>query len=261
MQIWQAIVLGTVQGLTEFLPVSSSGHLVLLQQMMNVDFGGMDLLFDILLHIGTLIAVFFVFRRQIADLVLHPKPKLFYLLAASVPAGLVGVLLGDAIERIFYGGAYLSLGFALSALLLSLCERRGKRRAGGAFTWKHALSMGAAQAVAVLPGVSRSGSTIAVGLLAGGNREEVADFSFLMSIPVILGSALFQMISVARQGITGLGGQLPALLLGMLFAAVFGFLAIKWLLRAVKKGSYMPFVVYLLLLAVVCLALSSAKIL
>lgn len=261
MQIWQAIVLGTVQGLTEFLPVSSSGHLVLLQRLMEIDFGGTELLFDVLLHLGTLFAVVIVYFKKVLRMISHPKPFLFYLIAASIPAALVGFLLGDAIERYFYGGRFLSLGFALSALLLSLAQMRTER-AGicKKFTLRHALCMGVGQAIAVLPGVSRSGTTLSAGVLFGGKREEVADFSFLMSIPVIFGSALFECVSLFSEGKVSSFDPVPVFA-GMACAFLFGLLAIKFFLKLVKKGNLKPFIFYLLLLSAFCLTLSTAQVL
>lgn len=261
MQIWQAIVLGTVQGLTEFLPVSSSGHLVLLQEVMNVDLGGNMLFFDIMLHLGTLIAVFFVFWRDILGLFRKPFKTLLYLIVATIPAGLVGLFLNDYIENTFYGGAYLAIGFALTALILLLCEYVAKRRKKAArpLGWRTAVPMGLMQAVAVIPGISRSGSTIAAGVFAGGKTEDIAKFSFLMSIPVILGSVLVSMIDVVkeRDTLTALGGTgVVSVLVGMLFAAIAGLFAIKVMLKIIGKANYKWFSLYLVLLSLTCFALN-----
>ena len=261
MQIWQAIVLGAVQGLTEFLPVSSSGHLVFLQQIMGVDFGGNQLFFDIMLHFGTLIAVFFVFWRDILELFKKPFKTLLYLIVATVPAGLVGLFLNDYIETRFYGGAYLSIVFALTALILLLCEFVAKRRKNPArpLGWRTTVPMGLMQAVAVIPGISRSGSTIAAGVFAGGKTEEIAKFSFLMSIPVILGSVVVSLKDVIteREALASLGGTgVACILLGMLFAAVSGLFAIKVMLKVIGKANYKWFSLYLVLLSLTCFALN-----
>ena len=119
MTVFQALILGLLQGLTEFLPVSSSGHLVLAQRLMNVNIGGADMLFDLTLHLGTLFAVCVAFRKQIAALFKRPFKTLLYLIVATIPAALAGLLLGDLVDEVFFGGAYLALGFALSAALLA----------------------------------------------------------------------------------------------------------------------------------------------
>lgn len=265
MQIWQAIVLGTAQGLTEFLPVSSSGHLVLLQEIMGIDFGGNALFFDVMLHFGTLIAVFFAFREQIFSLFRKPFKKLFLLCAASVPAGIVGLFFGDAIGEIFFGGAYLALGFAFTALLLLISEAiaKGRRSEGRPLGVKTGVCMGLMQAVAVIPGISRSGSTVAAGVCAGAKTEEVASFSFLMSIPVILGSAavsakdLFFGAETAALG----AADILCVSVGMAFAALSGFFAIRLMLKVISKGNYKWFAAYLLLLSVACVFLGAYGIL
>lgn len=261
MQIWQAIVLGTAQGLTEFLPVSSSGHLVLLQEIMDTDFGGNALFFDVMLHLGTLIAVFFVFWKEIVGLLRKPFRRLLLLLLATLPAAAAGLLLGEQIERAFFGGKYLAFGFAFTAALLLVGEgaaRRAKRRPFGAGT---AACMGLMQAVAVIPGISRSGSTVAAGVCSGAEREEVASFSFLMSIPVILGSALIGAKDLAVGGTALAAGDMLCMLVGMACAALSGFAAIRVMLRAIGKGNFKWFSLYLALLSVACVFLSSYGIL
>lgn len=257
MQIWQAIILGTVQGLTEFLPVSSSGHLVLLQELMHADFGGNELFFDIMLHFGTLIAVFAVFRKDILALFRKPFRMLFMLAAATVPAGLAGLFLSGWIEEHFYGGAFLSVCFAVTAVLLLACEIASKRRKNPrvALGWKSAVSMGMMQAVAVLPGISRSGSTIAAGVLTGAKTEEVAKFSFLMSIPVILGSVAVSLKDVVQNAsaVSALGADgVIAVIVGVVCAAVSGLFAIRVMLNVIGKANYKWFSLYLIFLSLTC---------
>ena len=201
--IWQSIVLGTVQGLTEFLPVSSSGHLALLHRILGTDFGGNSLFFDIMLHVGTLVAVIAVLWRDILDLFKKPFKTLLILIVATIPAGVVGLLFNGWIEDVTngqYGVILLTCCFAFTAVLLLVTEHVAKKRQQAQpFGWKHGISMGLMQAVALFPGISRSGSTICAGVLSGAERKSVAHFSFLMSIPVILGSALVS--SIGRYGV------------------------------------------------------------
>lgn len=269
MEIWQAIVLGLVQGLTEFLPVSSSGHLTFVQSVMGLDLGGMDLLFDIILHVGTLVAVCVVFWRDIIDLFKKPFKTLLYLIVATIPAGVVGLLLMDWSEEVIGGSKYigilLAVFFTLTAILLLITEIYTKRRAKEKelpLCWRTTVSMGLAQAVAALfPGLSRSGTTICAGVLAGGRSEDLSKFSFLMSIPVILGSFAVSLLKGAIDGelatsFSALGPNAGwCVALGFIVAAISGLFAIKVMLGAIRKANYKWFSLYLILLAIVCIVL------
>lgn len=260
--IWQSIILGTVQGLTEFLPVSSSGHLSFLHKVIGADFGGNELFVDVMLHMGTLIAVVVVMRKQILALFKKPFKTLIMLVVATVPAALVGYLCNDAIDAVFNGEGgmlYLGLCFAVTAVMLMVCEIISKRRKMlYPFGWRSAVPMGLMQAIALFPGISRSGSTITAGVLSGGKREDVANFSFLLSIPVILGGALLSGIDVVRDAdaVAAVGASgFVGLAFGVVCAAVSGFFAIKFMLRIIAKANYKWFSLYLALLCVVCLTL------
>ena len=269
MEIWQAIVLGLVQGLTEFLPVSSSGHLTLVQNLMGLDLGGMDLLFDIILHVGTLVAVCAVFWRDIIDLFKKPFKTLLYLIVATIPAGIVGVLLMDWSDEVINGSQYigilLAVFFTLTAILLLVTEIYAKRRNKEKelpLCWRTTISMGCAQAVAALfPGLSRSGTTICAGVLAGGRSDELSKFSFLMSIPVILGSFAVSLLKGAMDGeltssFTAMGPNAGwCIAIGFIVAAVSGLFAIKVMLGAIRKANYKWFSLYLVLLAIACIVL------
>ena len=263
--IWQSIVLGTVQGLTEFLPVSSSGHLALLHRILGTDFGGNSLFFDIMLHVGTLVAVIAVLWRDILDLFKKPFKTLLILIVATIPAGVVGLLFNGWIEDVTngqYGVILLTCCFAFTAVLLLVTEHVAKKRQQAQpFGWKHGISMGLMQAVALFPGISRSGSTICAGVLTGAERKSVAHFSFLMSIPVILGSALVSSIDIFKEPetVTAIGASgFVGIAVGVVFAAVSGFFAIKFMLRIIEKANYKWFSLYLALLAVTCISLYAA---
>ena len=256
MEIWKAAVLGIVQGLTEFLPVSSSGHLILFERMLNADTGGADMFLGVMLHAGTLIAVLAVYLPMLWELLKSDRRKFGFLLLATLPAALVGVLLGDLVDFLFFGGEWLWLFFALTAVLLFVCERKARRpRVLRPLNAGRALFVGGAQALAVIPGLSRSGTTLAAGMLAGLSREEAADFSFLMSIPVIAGAIFVELIKAMRGGGYAAGVSWQCLAVGGACAAVFGFLSIKGMLRAVKGGRLTGFAVYLAVLAALLLAL------
>ncbi len=267
--IWKSFVLGTVQGLTEFLPVSSSGHLVFLQKVLRYDLAGGSMTFiNVMLHFGTLLAVVIVFRRDILALFRRPLKPLLMLVVATIPAGLVGIFLEDKIDAVFAGEmglSYLALCFGATAVLLLVCELvANRRRKQYPLGWRSAVPMGLVQAIAVLPGISRSGSTIAAGTIAGGKTEEVMKFSFLMSIPIILGSVLVgvkqavfdEPDTFARMGAAGVLG----IAVGVVCAAVSGFFAIKVMLKVVGKANYKWFAVYLLLLSLTSFWLNAAGI-
>lgn len=269
MQWWQAIVLGLTQGLTEFLPVSSSGHLTFLQRVLGINVGGAALFFNIILHLGTLVAVCIIFWKDIIALFKKPFKTLLFLVVASIPAAVAGLLLDDVIEEHLMGGAYvgvvLAVFFTFTAAVLFATEIFAKRRKKVLpLCWRTTVPMGLAQAVAILPGVSRSGSTIAAGTFAGGTAEDVSKFSFLMSIPVILGSFLIELI----KGLIGDGEESFSysfsvagsqfgwcIAIGFIISAIAGLFAIKVMLEAIKKANYKWFSLYLVLLAIVCIIL------
>ena len=244
MNMFLAMLLGLVQGLCEFLPVSSSGHLVLLRQIFGMDEPG--LLLDTLLHVGTLVAIFVVFWKDILQMLKKPFSKPVYLLAvATVPAA---VLFGDFFETAFTG-KYLGVGFLLTSAVLFVSGRRqGHRQELG---YADAVTMGVFQAFAILPGLSRSGSTISGGLFRGVDREQAAKFSFLMSIPAILGSVVLQVKDLASGE-----AALPfwPVLVGTVAAALSSLFAIKFMLYLIKKANLAAFAVYTLVLGVlVCI--------
>lgn len=242
MSIWQALILGIVQGLAEFLPVSSSGHLVLLQTVFGIDEPG--LLLDTLLHLGTLVAVVVVFWKDIWAMIKKPFSKPVYLLViATIPAVVATLLLGDFFE-VAFAGKFLGIGFLLtSAVLFVSGKMQGRNRE---LSYKEAGVMGVFQAFAILPGLSRSGSTISGGLFLGVNRDEAARFSFLMSIPAILGSLVLQGIDIVQ----GNAVSLPfwPVLVGTVAAALSSLLAIKLMLAIIKKANLKGFAVYTLIL-------------
>lgn len=254
MQIWQAIVLGAVQGFAEFLPVSSSGHLLLLQRLLGISEGG--LFFDVMLHIGTLIPVFIVFFNDILGLFKKPFDKMLWLIIATIPAGITGVLLGDYIDSAFYAGTLLSaillsITFLLTAGELFITETVQKRNKNALpLNIKSASIMGLAQGVAIVPGLSRSGTVISAGGLTGLNRNDNASFAFLMSIPVILGAALISGYKAVKDGIVI---ELLPLIFGVVTAAITGYIAIKVMLKVIKKANYKWFSLYLIIMAIISL--------
>lgn len=247
----QAIILGIIQGLTEFLPVSSSGHLVLFSQLFNVQ--GSSLVFEVMVHVGTLLAVLVVFRADVWSLVvaffkLLRKPRdakrlvnedpgvrlLMAIVLGTIPAVVVGLLLKEQIEQLFRSSLLVGFMLIVTGTILYVTERYKVTVKGLAkMSIKDAVIIGCGQAVAIIPGISRSGTTIAVGLFRGLDRESAARFSFLLAIPTILG-ALVLSLEELFLGTTVI--NLGVLAAGFVAAAVTGYLAIHLLLDAVKKG-------------------------
>jgi undecaprenyl-diphosphatase len=249
--LFNAIVLGILQGVTEFLPVSSSGHLVLAQSLLP-GFDAPAASFDVLLHGGTLLAVVAYFYRDLIEIgsrLRHPgegglrMPLL--LVVGTIPAGLVGVLFQGAIEPLFSSPRAASIGLLVTAGLLvaAVISGKGDRRMEGLLLWQ-ALLVGCFQALAILPGISRSGATIAIALLLGYSGTESARFSFLLSLPAVAGAMVLQ---AGDLFVTNAWGVYVA---GALAAAASGWLSIAVLMRILHRGRLLPFALY-------CLALGS----
>ncbi len=263
MSPWQALLLGVLQGATEFLPVSSSGHLVIVPTLLGWPDPGLFL--DTVLHLGTLVAIVVYFWRDLAQLaaaawrslrarsLAEPEARVAWGVAVgTLPAAVIGFLLEDTFERLF-GMPQAAAGFLLgTAALLLISEVLARReRALDSLSWRDALLIGLAQTFAIAPGLSRSGSTIAAGLLLGYRREDATRFSFLLAVPIILGGGLYQLLKIAH---TGFGStQVPAILIGFVAAAVTGYLAISGLLALVRRRSLWPFAVYCALLGTLVL--------
>ncbi|MDR1319585.1 MAG: undecaprenyl-diphosphate phosphatase [Treponema sp.] len=259
MNILTAVFLGVVQGLTEFLPVSSSGHLVLFQRIFGI--AEPALFFDTLLHIGTLAAVFTVLRRDILAILKRPiQPLTAYLLLATLPTVIVALVFKDAIERAFASGSFLGFAFLITAALLTVSEllsRHGAaiaEAAGKRINWVDALIVGLLQGLAIIPGVSRSGATLSGALSRRLDRDFAARFSFLLSIPAILGALVLQLKDIAGGAAPEAGGiGAGALAAGTASAAVVGFFAVRLMLKIVREKSLLGFAAYTAVLGVLTL--------
>lgn len=253
--MFESILLGILQGLTEFLPVSSSGHLVLAQELL-AGFEAPPAAFDILLHGGTLAAVLIYFRDDLVQIIRDMfgsgeggwhLPVL--LIIGSIPAGIVGVFLSDMIKPLFAAPRVASFGLILTSGILAAAWRlRGKgHRSLAGLTVLSVLLIGLAQALAIVPGISRSGSTIAMGMFIGLSGREAARFSFLLSIPAIAGALILESGVVAETG-------LPlSFLAGALAAALVGWASIAFLMKLLDRENLLPFAVYCLALGVLSL--------
>ena len=259
MDIISAMIVGLVQGLTEFLPVSSSAHLIFIQHLLGLSDASVG--FDVLLHVGTLVAVFVYFFKDIVLMIYafflslgdlfkgrflegikeEPYKKLAWLvIIATIPVGVVGLLFNDAVTAMFTGITIPAFFLLITGVLLYVSQRMNN---GGIdqsnIGLKEAIIMGCGQAIAIMPGLSRSGTTIAAGLFSDLDKEFAARFSFLLSIPAILGAALVQI-----KDIGAVDANIGAYIAGFIVAAISGYFAIKFLLKLIQEKSLDVFAYY-----------------
>jgi len=245
LSYFEAIVLGLVQGLTEFLPISSSGHLVIFQRL----FGLRDVIsFDVAVHFATLVAVCAVFWKDIIEMLKRPFSKLpLLIVVGTIPTALIGFLFKDFFEMIFDSAVTLGFEFLITGLVLLYAESvRTKNKGLKEMSYGDATVVGVAQGLAILPAVSRSGLTLAGSLARGLNREFALKFSFLMSIPAILGATVLDVYDTVKAG--SLNVAVGPLIVGMLVAAVSGYLTVKFMLKIFSKTSLKVFSYYVFVL-------------
>ncbi len=264
MTIIEAVILGLIQGITEFLPVSSSGHLVIAQQLMGLSKGALT--FDVVIHLGSLAAIMWLFRSELALIIKGitgakteegrtGRRLLLLLIVATLPLVLVGLVARDLIDRAFSTIWVTPIMLYATGALLLIAERFPARLSTNHekdISWQRALYIGALQVLAVLPGMSRSGITIVAGMTAGLNRELASRFSFLMAIPAIAGASVLELRSLMRAEDPGIAGP-AALIIGTLVAAVSTYYAVVLFLRFVKNRRLTPFAYYTWILATIVL--------
>lgn len=272
MNFAEAIILGIIQGLTEFLPVSSSGHLVLLQQLLGLKEA--EIFFDVCVHLGTLVAVIIVFRQEIKNIITallrllslagqkdrmlstvesDPEVKMALLIViGSIPTALLGLAFSGIADRLFASVFIVGLMLIVTGALLWLTRWTTKQvqpHEVDRLTPKNAFIIGIVQGLAVIPGISRSGSTISIGLLLGIKREIAARYSFLLSIPAIVGAGLLSL----KEGLSGTDVIIQIPLVGAAAAAIVGYAALKALLHVVKKGGLYVFAPYCWLVGILAI--------
>jgi undecaprenyl-diphosphatase len=273
MSLLQSIILGIIQGLTEFLPISSSAHLVIVPFLLGWAIPeDQNFAFDVLVQMGTLVAVILYFRKDLLEIIAavlraiakrrpfgDPKANLgWYIILATFPAGIFGLLLKSKVEAAFNSPVITALFLFVTAFLLFISEWIGKHsRSLAQMNWKDALWIGCAQAISIFPGVSRSGSTIAGGLSRNYERPAAARFSFLMSIPIMLAAGLLAAFDLAD--IPNLSAFLPILAAGFLAAAVIGYLSIRWLLSYLIHHSLRSFAFYCIGIAALTLIVAYVR--
>jgi len=242
MDYQQALILAIVQGMTEWLPISSSGHLAIIQQLFNLQ---TPVSFDVILHFGTFLAVSLFMRKEllaISKAILKQDFKskeaklAFYLLIATIPVGVVGVLLKKPVEALFNNMPAVTAGLAFTGVLLFASERQEKP---GKLDTKKSLAVGIMQAVSIIPGISRSGTTISTGLISGVNKEDAARFSFLLSIPAVLGA-----VAVDAKDLMNSDISLSITVLATAVSAVVGYLSLKLLWKTILERRFHLFAYY-----------------
>lgn len=271
MSYFEAVILGLIQGLAEFLPISSSGHLALMQQWFGIEEDKV-LLFAVLLHVGTLVSVFIVYWKDVWELIKElgltirdiftgrglriqerPTRKLgVMIIVATIPTGIIGILFNDFFNSLYNSVIPIGIGLIITGFLLILAERMGSAsRSIQQMNYRNALFIGTVQGIAICPGISRSGSTLFGSLMCNLDRKFAVKFVFLISIPSILGSAVMEAPAAIQSGLEP--GQLGPILVGMAVAAISGLIAIKTMIKIVsdKKLSYFSYYVWILGLIVV----------
>lgn len=250
----KAIILGFVQGFTEFLPVSSSGHLLIFRKLFGLAEAGLFL--DTMLHFGTLVAVLAVFWQDVLEMIRRPTSRLTLLvIAATIPTALIGVLFKDLFEELAVSGVTAGWEFIATGVILWIADNLKERgyKDMEKISFKDALVVGTLQGVAILPAISRSGLTIAGAFFQGIDRNTAARFSFLVSIPAIAGAVVLQSKDLLEGAHGGIGlGPLAA---GTLMAAVTGYIAVKWMLNIIRRGSLKIFAVYVWILGALIVVL------
>jgi undecaprenyl-diphosphatase len=270
MTIIQAFILGIVQGLTEFLPISSSAHLVIVPALFRWEIPEQQaFIFDVLVQLGTLLAVIVYFWRDLLSILkavfqglkekkplASPQSRLgWYIVLATIPAGILGLLIKDMVEQAFSSTLMVGIFLLVTAGLLTVGEYFGKRtRSLEQITWLNALVIGLFQAISIFPGISRSGSTISGGMLKSFDRPSAARFSFLMSIPILLAAGVLALKDLTQ--VSSFASQIPTLLIGFITAAVVGYLAIRWLLGYLSHRSLYVFAIYCLIVGSLTILLS-----
>jgi undecaprenyl-diphosphatase len=247
----EALILGMIQGLTEFLPISSTGHLYLGRNLFGLQEAG--LMLDTMLHLGTLLAVFVFYKEELLNIIKNPFSKLTYLLiVGTIPAVVIGLLFKDFFDEISKTGVTIGWEFLITGLFLWFADsiKNGYKKMDQ-ISYKDAFIIGTFQAAAIFPAVSRSGLTIVAALWRKLDRETAAYFSFLLSTPAIAGAVVLQSVDL----FSGQGEEitLSALLVGVVSSAIFGYVAVRWMVNYLKKHSLKPFAVYVWLLGFIVL--------
>ena len=263
MSFIEVLILGFIQGIAEFLPISSSAHLIIFRDIFGIGAGissNMELTFDVALHFGTLLAIGVFFFWDFIKMIQKGFTKgvkdedgkiLWYLIAATIPAAIVGVLFEDAIENVIRSNyIVIALALAIMGIIIYLADKYSKQnKTIKKMTLKDAIIIGCSQVFALIPGFSRSGTTIATGRVLGLDRESAAKFSFFLSAPVVLGAVVLQLIKGSTWSV--IVANMSTFLLGIFVSFVTGLLCIKYLLKYLQKHNFKIFMIYRVVLAII----------
>ena len=257
MDFFEAIILGIIQGLTEFLPISSSGHLEITNKLLNNKIGSENLLLIIVLHFGTAVSTLIVFKQDIIKIihefvtVKNPRSSslIFKIIYSMIPVVVIGLIFEEQIENLFKGNLIL-VGFMLiiTGFLLFLTDR--KKAINKTVSTKNAIIIGVSQAIAILPGISRSGATISIAVLLGINKSQAAKFSFLMVIPIIIGKIIKDLVT---GDISYKEEMFFILVIGFLSSLITGIIACKLMIKIVENSKLKYFSIYCLLIGIICI--------
>lgn len=265
MSFIEVLILGFIQGIAEFLPISSSAHLIIFRDIFGIGAGmsaNMELTFDIALHFGTLLAIGVFFFWDFIKMIQKGFTKgvkdddgkiLWYLVAATIPAAIVGVLFEEPIEKIIRSNyVVIALALAIMGIVIYIADKYSKEtKTIKKMTLKDAIIIGCSQVFALIPGFSRSGTTIAAGRILGLERESAAKFSFFLSAPVVLGAVTLQLIKDSAWSV--IAANLSTFILGILVSFIIGILCIKYLLKYLQKHNFKIFMIYRVILAIIVL--------
>lgn len=266
-ELFKAIILGVVQGITEFLPISSTGHLILFEHLLGISQEDYGLTFDAALHLGTLFAVIWFFRKDIGNIAgsvfviiqkrrIHTSEEKLVLLLGigTVPAMIIGLLLEDFIDSLFRSPFLVGTTLIFFSFVLWYVEKKSKlSKSENELSKVDALIIGFAQSVALIPGVSRSGITMAAGMWRHLTREQAARFAFLLSVPIVAGAGGKKMLDVIEDGSLN-SAHMTFFAFGIISSMIVGYLTIKYFLRFISKNSLMPFIVYRIILGTLLIA-------
>ena len=270
MELLKAVLFGIVEGVTEWLPISSTGHLILLNEFITLNVSDeFRSMFDVVIQLGAILAVIVLFFHKLNPF--SPRKTegekkqtwqlWFKVIAAIIPSGIVGVLFDDWMEAHFHNATVVSIALIVYGVAFILVERRNARRVGGktvedvyAIDYKTALLIGCFQCLSLIPGTSRSGSTILGAILIGVGRSAGAEFSFFMAIPTMLGASAIKGLKFLLSGVTATGTEIGVLIVGCVVSFVVSLLVIRGLMEYVRKHSFSAFGVYRIILGVVVLA-------
>ena len=252
LYVW-AIVLGAVQGLTEFLPISSTGHLIIVEKIFGLSHENFGLAFDASVHLGTLFAIIVFFYKDYISLLNFKNPLLFKLIIGTLPAIIFGLIFENVIEGAIRQLWIVAVALLLFSIVMIFAEKHAKQnRKKESIKFLDALIIGIFQALALIPGISRSASTISAGLLLNLTKEESARFAFILSGPIVAGAGIKKFLEVASQAPLGVY-DLKFFLVGIITSSVFGYLTIKYFIRYLATKTLYPFVVYRIFLGIALL--------